>query len=133
GVPFGANRPTQIDASRSGMPASRGVAHDGSSGDFLAVVMPMTLPRPDLMCGAAPGTAITPNCTSPAATAAAAGAPPLYGTCSSWIPAACASHSPARWLMLPLPAEPKLIAPGLAFACATSSLKLLNGAAAFAR
>ena len=77
GVPFGANRPTQIDASRSGMPASRGVAHDGSSGDFLAVVMPITLPRPDLMCGIAPGAAMTPKCTSPAATAAAAGAPPL--------------------------------------------------------
>ena len=77
GVPFGANRPTQIDASRSGMPASRGVAHDGSSGDFFAVVMPITLPRPDLMCGIAPGAAITPKCTSPAATAAAAGAPPL--------------------------------------------------------
>ena len=28
-------------------------------------------------CGIAPGAAITPKCTSPAATAAAAGAPPL--------------------------------------------------------
>ena len=35
--------------------------------------------------------------------------------------------------MLPLPAEPKLMAPGLAFACATSSWKLLNGACAVAR
>jgi hypothetical protein len=37
------------------MPASRGVAQDGSSGDFFPVVMPITLPWPDLMCGIAPG------------------------------------------------------------------------------
>ena len=35
--------------------------------------------------------------------------------------------------MLPLPAEEKLIEPGLAFAAATSSWKLLKGAALFAR
>ena len=35
--------------------------------------------------------------------------------------------------MLPLPAELKLIVPGLAFACAISSWKLLNGALARAR
>jgi hypothetical protein len=85
------------------------------------------------MCGIAPGTAITPKSTSPAATAAAAGAPPLYGTCVSWMPAACASHSPARWLMLPLPAEPNVMLPGLALAAAISSPKLLNGACALAR
>src|ERR1044071_2438869 len=49
------------------------------------------------------------------------------------MPAACASHSPARWLMLPLPAEPKVIVSGFALAAAISSLKLLNGACAFAR
>src|SRR5207244_4018861 len=45
GVPLGASRPTQMEASRSGMPASRGVAHDGSSGDFFAGLVPMTFPR----------------------------------------------------------------------------------------
>ena len=77
GVPFGAKRPTQIDASRSAIPPSRGVGQSGLSGDFFAVVMPITLPFPDLRNGAAPGTAITPKSTSPAPTAAAAGAPPL--------------------------------------------------------
>jgi len=35
--------------------------------------------------------------------------------------------------MLPLPAEPNVMVFGFAFAAAISSLKLLNGAAAFAR
>ncbi len=35
--------------------------------------------------------------------------------------------------MLPLPAEDQLIEPGFAFAAATSSFRLLNGAWAFAR
>jgi len=34
-------------------------------------------------------------------------------------------------LMLPLPAEPNVMVFGFAFAAAISSLKLLNGAAAF--
>src|SRR5687768_17889588 len=45
----------------------------------------------------------TPNVVSPPATAAAAGAPPLYGTCTSFTPVAMASHSPARWFGLPFP------------------------------
>jgi len=57
-----------------------------------------------------------PICTWPPSRSFTAGAAPLYGTCTMSILASAFKSSPARWVMLPLPAEPKLTLPGLAFA-----------------
>ncbi|MNT55681.1 hypothetical protein D3C72_1929330 [compost metagenome] len=42
-------------------------------------------------------------------------------------PAMVLSSSPARWLLAPLPAEPKVISPGLSLAMAISCLRSLMG------
>src|SRR5262245_2104113 len=76
GVAFGANMPTQFDASTSGMPSCCSVFHSGLKAEFLAVVSASTRTRPDFTCGSAEEIASTPSGTSPAATAAPAGAPP---------------------------------------------------------
>src|SRR4029453_14816481 len=76
GGAFGANRPTQLDASTSGMPSCCRVFHSGLKAEFLAVVSASTRTRPDLTCGSAEEIARTPGGTSPAAPAAPAGAPP---------------------------------------------------------
>ena len=65
-------------------------------------------------------------CDSPAATAVVE-VPPLYGTCSTSMPAMCVNSTPARWLWKPDPAFAMLILPGFAFAYAINSLTFLYG------
>ncbi len=47
------------------------------------------------------------------------------------MPASCFSSSMARCVMPPVPAEPQVILPGLAFAAVMKSLKLLMPSLAF--
>src|SRR5678816_536020 len=82
--------------------------------------------RPALICGAfeLPDQTAT---VSPATVAAAAGEPPLYGTCSMLMPARCFSISIVRWCWLPLPPE-AYASGGLAFfAYSMNSGKVFTG------
>ena len=47
----------------------------------------------------------------------------------AWVPAASMNISPARWMVVPLPDEPKFSWPGLDFNKACSSLALFAGKA----
>src|SRR5262249_16074139 len=76
GVPLGANMPTQLEASTSGTPSCCSVFHSGLKDEVLAVVSASTRMRPAFTCGSAEEIASVPSGTSPAATAAPAGAPP---------------------------------------------------------
>ena len=55
------------------------------------------------------------------------GAAPRYGTWTKSTPATILNSSPATWTEVPMPAEPMLILPGLAFAYATNSGTVLAG------
>ena len=46
---------------------------------------------------------------------------PLYGTCTSSMPAACRNISPVRWMMPPVPEEANVSRPGWRRAAATKS------------
>ncbi|CFN67319.1 Uncharacterised protein [Bordetella pertussis] len=59
--------------------------------------------------------------TTPPTVSVTAWLPPLYGTCSSCMPASRASSAPAIWAGLPGPAEAYERRLGLALASATSS------------
>jgi hypothetical protein len=63
----------------------------------------------------------------PAITSVSAAALPLYGTCCIGAPVIVFSSSPKRWLDEPLPAEPKVPLPGLAFDQVTSSAADFTG------
>src|SRR4029077_4143354 len=93
GVPFGANSAVQLEASTSLTPVSCSVGHSGLNLDRLAIVTANTRMRPDLTCGATDELASTPSGMSPPASAAAAGAPPLYGICWKRVPVLSAIHS----------------------------------------
>ena len=67
------------------------------------------------------------NVISPESSAIAAGPPPLYGTCTSFVPVMLLKSSPVRWLIAPLPLEPYVSCPGCAFASAISSLMFFTG------
>src|SRR5262245_24928528 len=77
GVALGANSAVQFEASTSFTPSCCTVGHSGLSGERLAMVTARTRARPLLTCGATEELASTPSGISPAASAAAAGAPPL--------------------------------------------------------
>jgi hypothetical protein len=67
------------------------------------------------------------NCTSPLSAAARAGALPLYGTCSNWIPLFRFSSSPTRCWPLPFPGELKRTEPSFFFASAINSVTEFAG------
>ncbi|MNG38460.1 hypothetical protein D3C84_1261820 [compost metagenome] len=62
----------------------------------------------------------------PASTSIMAAFEPLYGTWRILIPAALLKISPARWMVVPLPGEPKVIASGWARAASTTSFRVLK-------
>ena len=90
-----------------------------------ALAMPSARIFPDAICCAIrPGNGAMLRSTRPASSSVVIGARPLYGTCSMSMPALVLNNSPARCAPEPLPIEPKVSAPGFAFAIATTSLKL---------
>src|SRR6266478_433754 len=93
GTVLGANIPTQLDASMSVTPSSCSVFHAGLKLDRFEVVTASTRTRSDWRNGTTEEIARSPRGMSPAATAVAAGAPLLYGTWSSLMPALSPSCS----------------------------------------
>src|SRR5262249_3652389 len=92
GVRAGANSAVQIEASTSATPSCCRVGQSGLNLDGLAEATASTRTRPVLMCGATEELELTASGTSPAASAFAAGAPPLYGMCWNWVPVLSAIH-----------------------------------------
>ena len=68
-------------------------------------LVPSTLSRPLLMCGTTWISDGITICAWPAMTSAIAGPPPLYGTCTTSIPAWIMNSAQARCCRLPTPAE----------------------------
>src|SRR2546426_10291629 len=80
------------------------VGTSGSRLERFGPVYASTRRRPALICGAVEVPDII-AATSPDTVAVVAGAPPLYGICTSAIPARPFSRSIVRWCWLPLPPE----------------------------
>ena len=80
--------------------------------------------RSSICCASAPAAARSTGRSRPARSSVVSGARPLNGTCSMSMPALVLNSSPARCAPEPLPIEPKVSAPGLAFAIATSRRRL---------
>src|SRR4051812_29521186 len=80
-----------------------------------------------LMNAIAAGSEENITCTCPLARSVSAGGAPLYGTCVQVKLAIARKSSPDKCVMVPVPADATLIAPGLAFASATRSFTVLTG------
>src|SRR6185436_3181520 len=65
--------------------------------------------------------------TGPLARSVSAAGAPLYGTCVQVTPVIERNSSPERWVMVPVPADATLMAPGLALASALKSFTVLSG------
>ncbi|MNR00373.1 hypothetical protein D3C85_1161430 [compost metagenome] len=126
-MPFGADRPNQIVTSKPGRPASAIVGTLGSASERVAPVTPSALTLPVEMYCTWLDTVSNIIEMRPPSKSVNAAAEPLYGTWTISMPAIDLNNSPDKWLELPLPAEPKVSAPGFCLASATSSLTLLTG------
>ncbi|MNC84601.1 hypothetical protein D3C83_01590 [compost metagenome] len=93
----------------------------GRSRRRAAAVTPSARSLSARMCGMPVETGAKNTEVSPEVAAVSAGPPPLYDTCSIFTLTRPLKYSAARCVPLPVPAEEKLIAPGRAFASATSS------------
>src|SRR5204862_8025313 len=115
GVPAGANRTTQAEASKSRM-VSEIAGTSGKAAARVAEVTAMARIDPALRWPGKDGRPSTPTCTSPAITACVAGAPPRNGTWVIVSPAAALINSITRCDVLPAPEEAWFSLPGLALA-----------------
>ncbi len=116
----GAARPNQFVKAKPG----RVVDMSGTSGKSgLTLVEPKASARrlPSRMKPINSGK--LPNIMSqrPPMMSATAAGPPRYGTCTSSTPASFMNNSPARWCVVPMPADPKVSSPGRRFASAMRS------------
>ncbi len=125
GVFAGAIRPFHARVSKPGTPDSATVGTLGSNDERLAPVMAIARSLPPFTCGSAENIRSMTSWALPAITSAMAGALPLYGMWVIFTPAIELSSSVARCVDEPLPAEPKLIEPGLALAAAITSCTVL--------
>ncbi|CFW13724.1 Uncharacterised protein [Bordetella pertussis] len=114
GVPAGAIRPNHDDTSKFSKPDSFMVGRSGALAERSVVVTASARSLPACTCGHDDGMLSNMNCTWPPIRSVTAGALPLYGTCSTSIPARCLNSSPAMWIEVPLPDEAKASLPGLA-------------------
>ena len=105
GVLPGASTPHQVPTSKPGRPASATVGVSGNSGERRALVTASSGSLPSRTWARMVGTVAKNRSTRPASSSTVAGPLPLKGTCVSSSPARWRNISPARWLMLPLPAE----------------------------
>src|SRR5690348_7817012 len=94
----------------------------GSCGERLAVVTASALKRPACTCGMAGGVVENVSATSPPSSALTAGALPLYGTCTIFVPAIDENVSPERCTIVPFPEDAYAISPGRDLANAMNSL-----------
>src|SRR5512134_2189295 len=99
----------------------------GSSGERLAEVTAIGRSLPAFACGSADGRLSNMIAICPPSRSLTAGALPLYGTCVRSTFAIVLNSSHERWIDVPLPDEPQVTLPGLAFAYAIISCTVLNG------
>ena len=104
--------PIHDTASKPGMSASETVGTSGSAGARLALVTAITRSLPLLMCGIAAAMLSNMTWTRPLKRSVYAAGVPLYGTCVICMPVAVLNISPARWLEVPRPPDPKFTSPG---------------------
>ena len=102
----GATNPYQLLTSKPGMPASIMVGNSGTSAERFAVVTASARSLPLRMCCSDVLVVANMNCNWPDNKSMVAGAPPLYGMCTSLMPAMLASISPARCPDVPFCGEP---------------------------
>ena len=106
GVPFGAMKACQTEASNPGKPDSAMVGASGIVETRWALSAASTRSLPSFTSGRT-STAFTATSGScPPSTSVIAGLPPLYGMCVSWMPAPRAKSSVARWGVEPCPGDP---------------------------
>src|SRR5262245_461129 len=88
----------------------------GSSGVALGRLCPIARSFPAFTRDMTAAAGVSVHWDSPATTDATDGPPPLYGTCSESMPAACWKYAPERWLCDPAPADAMLNLPLLLLA-----------------
>ena len=118
-IPAGPAKPAQLTDSKPGS-VSAIAGHWGNSGLRVGLVTPSTFIFPALMNGTAELSTEKPIGIWPPTMSLYIFAAPLYGTCSSSMPAMWLSMSPASCADVPMPLEPKEIVPGAFFAIAIS-------------
>src|SRR5690349_9252373 len=123
----GPKKAYQLDMSYPGTPDSESVGRSGQAGVRFAVDTAMARTRPALAAPIVEGTDPNERSTSPVETARMLGPAPLNGMCIMRVSVSDMSSSAARCEGAPLPPEPKLSLPGLAFASAISSRADLTG------
>src|ERR1043166_4046010 len=96
GVPLGATMPNQAMASYPGRPASDTVGTAGIEECLLALVTASILSFPELTNGKATGRLGNIKSSRPATTSVNASIGPLYGTCTTLIPARTLNNSAVR-------------------------------------
>src|SRR5689334_14553816 len=86
GVALGASKAVQFDILISPAPSCASGGHSGLSGERCPVEIARTRTLPFGTCGATVELATMASGMSPATNACAAGAPPLYGTWTNFVP-----------------------------------------------
>ena len=104
GMPAGPNIAYQTLISKPGS-VSATVGTSGSRAERFASVTASSRSLPAFTCGSVWVPAENSTWVWLATVSSTAGAPPLYGTCSMWMPAALSNISALRWLVEPEPAE----------------------------
>src|SRR5262245_8698670 len=125
GVPAGASRPNQDDASKplnGAPPASAMVGNSGSTDERTALVTASAFSLPALMCGSELGRLSNIRSTLPPSRSISAGPEPRYGRWVMKVPVIALNSSADRWIDVPLPELATLSLPGLALAARTRSL-----------
>src|SRR6187455_3653010 len=109
------------------MPLSMTVGICGSASARVRLETAIGFTRLILMNAIAAGSEENITWTWPLARSVSAAGAPLYGTCVQVTPVIERNSSPDRWVMVPVPADATLIAPGLALASAIKSFIVLTG------
>ena len=125
GVPRGATSAHQTLASKPGTPASIMVGTSGSAPERCGPVTASGRNFPALICGMAGTMSENTIWICPATRSVTAWMVPLYGICTMFTPTALLYISPLICDWMPLPPEPKLSWPGLAFSRAVNSATVL--------
>src|SRR5438093_3082993 len=126
GVLAGTRTPTHVSMSIAFNPLSTSVGTSGKKRLRRAVVVASTRTRPLASCGITSPIVLMLTETSPDMRACKAGAPPLYGTCSSSAPIALDSIRPMKCDAAPADVEAKDAFFGLALHHATNWAKVVT-------
>ena len=126
-MPAGANTANHEVASKPGSPCSAIVGISGADGERFAPVTPIARSLPSRTTGIAEGMLSNIIVICPPSRSGIANWRPLYGTCWVFTPARLLNSSPDTCTEVPMPGEPKVSCPGLAFASAISSCRVFAG------